>query len=147
MDCNPPGLPVPQCLLEVAQFDVCCISDTIQPSYPLPSSSPFAFNLSQHQGLFQRVSYSYQAAMVMANTSTISMPERPDAVKGFTWYLIFQQLSEIETQVSLVAEPKAFLRAVSPLNLHGTVPDMGSLDQGWLRCSDEEFLMFGEFTV
>ena len=85
--------------------------------------------------------------MVMANMSTISMPEGPDAVKGFTWYLIFQQLSEIETQVSLAAEPKAFLRAVSPLNLHGTVPDMGSLDQGWLRCSDEEFLMFEEFTV
>jgi len=73
------------------------------------------------------------------------MPEGSDAMKGFTFYLIFQQLSE--TQVSLPAEPKAFLRAISPLNLHGTVPDMGNLDQSWLHCSNEEFLMFEEFTV
>ena len=29
------------------------VSDAIQPSHPLLSSSPPAFNLSQHQGLFQ----------------------------------------------------------------------------------------------
>ena len=29
------------------------ISDAIQPSHPLPPPSPPAFNLSQHQGLFQ----------------------------------------------------------------------------------------------
>ena len=29
------------------------ISDAIQPSHLLPPSSPFAFSLSQHQGLFQ----------------------------------------------------------------------------------------------
>ena len=38
------------------------ISDAIQPSHPLPPSSPFALNLSQHQGLFQWVSSSYQRA-------------------------------------------------------------------------------------
>ena len=27
--------------------------DSIQPSHPLPPASPFALNLSQHQGLFQ----------------------------------------------------------------------------------------------
>ena len=32
------------------------VSDAIQPSHPLSSSSPPAFNLSQHQGLFQSVS-------------------------------------------------------------------------------------------
>ena len=36
--------------------------DAIQPSHPLSSSSPLAFNLSQHQGLFQRVSSSHQVA-------------------------------------------------------------------------------------
>ena len=35
-------------------------ADAIQPSHPLPLSSPFAFNLSQHQGLFQRVSSLHQ---------------------------------------------------------------------------------------
>ena len=32
------------------------------PSHPLPPSSPFAFNLSQHQGLFQWVNSSHQVA-------------------------------------------------------------------------------------
>ena len=37
----------------------------ISPSYPLPPHSPFAFNFSQHQGLFQWVSSLYQVAKVM----------------------------------------------------------------------------------
>ena len=48
-----PGLPVPHHLPEFAQVQVHCIGDTIQPSHPLMPSSPSAFNLSQHQGLFQ----------------------------------------------------------------------------------------------
>ena len=38
------------------------LADAIQPSHPLSSSSPPAFNLSQHQGLFQGVSSSHQVA-------------------------------------------------------------------------------------
>ena len=38
-------------LLELAQTHVHWVSDAIQPSHPLSYSSP-AFNLSQHQGLF-----------------------------------------------------------------------------------------------
>ena len=38
--------------------------DAIQPSHPLSSPSPPAFNLSQHQGLFQWVSCSHQVARV-----------------------------------------------------------------------------------
>ena len=34
--------------------------------HPLPPSSPFAFNLSQHQGLFRWVSSSYQVTKVLA---------------------------------------------------------------------------------
>ena len=33
--------------------NVHCISDAIQSSHPLTPSSPFAPNLSQHQGLFK----------------------------------------------------------------------------------------------
>ena len=40
------------CLSELAQIHVHRVSDAIQPSHPLSSPSP-AFNLSQHQGLFQ----------------------------------------------------------------------------------------------
>ena len=56
MDCSMPGLPVPHCLSEFAQVHVHWVSDAIQPSHPLPPSSPFAFNLSEHRGLFQWVS-------------------------------------------------------------------------------------------
>ena len=47
-----PGFPVHHQLLELAQTHVHRIGDAIQPSHPLSSPSPPAFNLSQHQGLF-----------------------------------------------------------------------------------------------
>ena len=53
MDCSMPGLPVHHQLLEFTQTHVHSVSDAIQPSHPLSSPSPCAFNLSQHQGLFQ----------------------------------------------------------------------------------------------
>ena len=52
-------------LLEFAQIHVHCIGDAIQPSHPLSSPPPPAFNLSQHQGLFQWVSSSYQVAKIL----------------------------------------------------------------------------------
>ena len=39
------------------------VGDAIQPFYPLSSSSPPAFNLSQHQGLFWWVSSSHQGTL------------------------------------------------------------------------------------
>ena len=68
--CNPmnpstPGLPVHNQLQESTQTHVHWVSDAIQPSHPLLSPSSPAFNLSQHQGLFQRVSSSYQVAKVL----------------------------------------------------------------------------------
>ena len=41
------------------------IGDAFQASYPLLSPSPFALNLSQHQGFFQWVSSSHQVAKVL----------------------------------------------------------------------------------
>ena len=40
-------------VLEFTQTHTHRASDALQPSHPLPSPSPPAFNLSQHQGLFQ----------------------------------------------------------------------------------------------
>ena len=45
MDCSTPGLPVHHQLLEVTQMHDHPVSDVIQPSSPLSSTSP-AFNLS-----------------------------------------------------------------------------------------------------
>ena len=44
-----PGLPVHHQLSELAQTHVHRVSDAIQPSHPLSSPSPPAFNLSQNQ--------------------------------------------------------------------------------------------------
>ena len=52
MDCSTLGLPVHRQLPDFAQLHVHSVGDAIQPSHPL-SPSPPAFNLSQHQGLFQ----------------------------------------------------------------------------------------------
>ena len=64
MDCSIPGSPVFHLLLELAQTHVHCVGDFIQPSCPLSFPSP-AFNLYQHQGLFQRVGSLYQVPKVL----------------------------------------------------------------------------------
>ena len=53
MDCSTPGFPVHHQLPELAQTHVHRVGDAIQPSQPLSSPSLPAFDLSQHQGLFQ----------------------------------------------------------------------------------------------
>ena len=63
MDCSMPGSSV-HSLLELAQIHVHWVGDAIQPSHLLPPTS-FDFNLSQHQGLFQRDGPSHQGAKVL----------------------------------------------------------------------------------
>ena len=46
VDCNIPGLPIPQQLPEFTQTQVHWVGDTIQPSHPLLSPSLLAFHLS-----------------------------------------------------------------------------------------------------
>ena len=65
MDCSTPGFPVHHQLLEPTLTHVHHVGDAIQPSHPLLSPSPLAFNLSQHQGLFQRVGSSHQVAKIL----------------------------------------------------------------------------------
>ena len=65
MDCSTPSLPVHPQIPELAQTYVHWVSDAIQPSHPLLSPSPPAFNLTQHQGLFQWVSSSHQVVKVL----------------------------------------------------------------------------------
>ena len=63
--CSTPGFPVHHQLPEPTQIHVHRVSDAIQPSHPLVSPSRSAFNLSQHQGLFQWVGSSCQVAKVL----------------------------------------------------------------------------------
>ena len=62
MDCSMPGFPVLQYLWEFAQIHVQWVNYVIQPSYPLLPHYPPAFNLFQHQCLFQWVSSWHQMA-------------------------------------------------------------------------------------
>jgi len=48
MDCSTPGFTVHHQLPELTQTHVNRVGDAIQPSHPLLSPSPPAFNLSQH---------------------------------------------------------------------------------------------------
>ena len=56
MDCSTPGFSVHHQILEPAQTHVHQNNDPVQPSHPLSFPSLPAFNLSQHQGIFQWVS-------------------------------------------------------------------------------------------
>ena len=64
-DYSTPSFPVHHQLPEFTQTHVHRVGDAIQPSHPLSSPSPLAFNLSQHQSLFQWVSSLYQVAKVL----------------------------------------------------------------------------------
>ena len=56
--------PVRHQLPEPTETHVHWVGDAIQPSHPLSSTSP-AFNLFQHQGLFQGISSLHQVARVL----------------------------------------------------------------------------------
>ena len=61
MDCSTPGFLVLH-QMELTQTHVLWVGDAIQLFHPLRSPSPSAFNHSQHQGLFQCVSFLHQLA-------------------------------------------------------------------------------------
>ena len=74
MDCNMPGIPVLHYFPKFAQTHVQWVGDAIQPSRPLSSPSPSAFNLSQHQGLFQHVGCLHQVAKILASAWASVLP-------------------------------------------------------------------------
>ena len=74
MDCSTLGFPVLHHLSEFAQVFVHCITNAIKTSHPLSPSSPFAFNLSQHQSLFQWVGCSQQVAKYWSSASASVLP-------------------------------------------------------------------------
>ena len=65
MDCSMQGLPIHHQLQKFTQTHGYWVSDAIQQSHPLLSPSPPAFNLSQHQGLFQWFSSLHQVTKVL----------------------------------------------------------------------------------
>ena len=75
MDCSTPGFPVHHQFLELAHSHVHWVHDAIQPYHPLSSPSPPAFNLSQHQSLFQWVSSLHQVASASASVLPVNIQD------------------------------------------------------------------------
>ena len=73
MDCSMPGFPVHHQLLDLVQTHVNWIDDANQPSHPLSSPTPPAFNLPQHRDLFQWVSSSHQVGKVLGDSASASV--------------------------------------------------------------------------
>ena len=73
MDCIMPVFPDFHCLPEFAQTHVHWVCDAIQTCHPLPPSSLLAISLSQHQGLFQWVSFSHQVDKVLGASASVSV--------------------------------------------------------------------------
>jgi len=90
IDCSIPGFSVLHHLLELAQTHIHSVGDAIQPSRPLLSPSPPAFNLSQHQGLFQWVSSLHQ----VAKESELQLQHQ-----SFQW--IFREGLNVHNMISL----------------------------------------------
>ena len=116
MDCSTPGLPVLHHLLELAQTHVHGVGDATQPSHPLSPPSPPAFNLSQHQGLFQWVSSLHQVAKVLEFHFNISPSNEYSGLISFTmdWFDllavqgIVKSLLQHHSSKALVLQHSAF---------------------------------------
>ena len=106
MDCSTLGFPDRYRLLELAQTHVLWVSDAIQPSHPLPSPSPPAFNLSQHQGLFPRNQFfasGGQSIGVLASAPVFPMNIQDWFPLGWTGWipLLFKGLSRIFSNITV----------------------------------------------
>ena len=61
-------------LPELAQAHVHRVGDAIQPSHPLSSPTPPAFNLSQHQGFFSNESVLHSGGQSIGVSASASFP-------------------------------------------------------------------------
>ena len=116
MNCSTPGFPVHHQLPELPLTHVHWVSDAIQPSHPLLSPSPPAFNLSEHQGLFQWVSSSHQMAKVLELQH-----------QSFQWIFRTDFLKEILSLTPYNLGIPQWLSSKDPPANAGDVRDTGSI--------------------
>ena len=132
LDCSTPGFPVHHQLPELAQTHVHRVSDAIQPSHPLSSPSPPAFNLSQHQGLFQWVSSLHQVAKLLgasASASVLPMNIQDWFPLGWTGWISLQSkgLSRVFSNTSVQKHQFFGAPFLYCPNLCSYIPCTGSL--------------------
>ena len=83
MGCSTPGFSVHPQLLELVETPVHRVSDAIQPSHPLSSHSPPAFNLSQHLGL--RKDFSFIRKWVSSSHKVVKVLDLQLQHQSFQW--------------------------------------------------------------
>ena len=83
MDCSILGFPVLHYLPEFAQTHVHWVSDAIQPSHPLPSSSAFTFNPSQHPGLSNKSALCIRLPKYWSFNFSISLSNKHSGLISF----------------------------------------------------------------
>ena len=133
MDCSMPGLPVHHHLPESTQTHVHWVRDVIQPFHPLSSPSPPAFNLSQHQGLFQWVSSSHQVAKELKFQLQHQSFQRIFRADFLYDWLLWSPWSPRDSQESS-STPQ--FKSINPLTLnflHGTT--LTSIQDSWKNYS------------
>ena len=124
-DCSMPGFPVCHRLLEFAQTHIYWVDDAIWPSHPLLPPSPPAFNLSQHQGLFQRVSSSHQVAKVLSFSFSIGPSNEYSGLISFSmdWLDLFAVQGTLESSPtpkfkSISSSVLSFLYSLALTSMH-----------------------------
>ena len=109
------------------------VSDAIQLPHPLSSPSPPTFNLSQHQGLFQWVSSSYQVAKVLefsASASVLPMNTQDWSPLGWTGWISLQ--SKRLTTLCGVQSPPPQFKGINSLVLSFLYsPILTSIHDSW----------------
>ena len=92
-----PGFPVHHQLPKLAQSHVHRLDDAMQPSHPLSSPSPPAFNRSHHQGLFHWVSshIRWPKIGVLASASVLPMNIQGWCPLGWPGWISVQSWQQI----------------------------------------------------
>ena len=120
MDCSMPVFPVYHQLLKLTQTHVHQVSDTTQLSHPLihwshplSSPSPPAFNLSEHQGLFQWVSSSHQVAKYWSFSFSISSSNECSGLISFRmdWLHLFSVQGTLKSLLQNHSSKASILRS------------------------------------
>ena len=134
MECSTPGLPVHHHFPELAQTHIHRVCDAIQPSHPPSSPSPSAFNLPQHQGLFQWIGsfpvsqcFTSGGQSIGASASASVLPMNiQDWSLGWTGWISLQSkgLSRVFSNnrvQSINSLALSFLIDISPCNLDSSL--------------------------
>ena len=140
MDCIMPGFPVHHQLPEFTQTHVHWVSEAIQPSHPLLSPFPPAFNLSQHQGQF--FASGGQSIGVSASASVLPMNIQDWFPLRLTGWISLQSKGLSRIFSNTTVQKHQFFNAQSSLRSNSHIctwllekPQLcGSLSAKWCLC-------------